>query len=459
MLIRFKVKNFLSFDEEEEISMISGKVRSKQEHLYKKNKLSLLKFTAIFGANAAGKSNLVTAMDLARHIITREIPPNCINHYFRINEKRKKENSKFEFEIVQGGKYYAYGFELVLNERSIKEEWLYELKPDNSEKLIFKRDTISKEIEFSQEFSKKTLEILKTYSGGMVSDDSILFLTEMNRNKGDLYEKERKLLPFREVYRWFERGFVVNYPDSELSPAYFLEKEKLDDINTLLPKLGLGITQCKIVTASQDELQQDIPMFPLNRILDDFKKQTEALRKKGAKIQDSGAVIRGPNSFFILKSDPDTQEILIQKLQMEHEKVGTWFEINEESDGTRRIFDLIELIISAKVGIRKVYVIDEIDRCLHPQLTYKLIKTYLDLVDQKEIQLIVTTHESHLMDLNMLRRDEIWFVEKNTHGSSHLYSLDQYNERFDKKIERAYLDGRYGGVPLFDKYFPLKEDE
>lgn len=459
MLIRFKVKNYLSFNTEEEFSMISGKVRSKQHHLSKSKNLNLLKFAAVFGANASGKSNLVNAMNFARYVITHEIPTNCVNQYFRINGDSKKETSKFEFEVKLDKKYYAYGFELVLNERSIKEEWLYELKPENSEKLIFKRSTSSKEIEFSTEFDKKTSEILRTYSGGMVSDDSILFLTEMNRNKGDLYEKEKKLASFREVYRWFKSGFIVNYPDSELSPAYFLEKEKLDEINNLLPRLGLGLTQCKIVTGSQDELQQHIPRIPLNDILSEFKKQTELWRKKGHDTHASGAFIRGPNDFFILKLDPETQEIIILKLQMEHEQIDTWFDIYEESDGTRRIFDLIELIISAKAGTKKVYVIDEIDRCLHPQLTYKFIETYLELVDQKEIQLIVTTHESHLMDLNLLRRDEIWFIEKDTEGASHLFSLDQYNERFDKKIERAYLAGRYGGVPLFDKYFPLKERE
>lgn len=455
MLIRFKVKNYLSFDKEEEIPMISVSGRLKQQHIHKSKKLNLLKFTAIFGANAAGKSNLVTAMNFARYVIIHEIPQNCINQYFRINNERKKETSKFEFEIKLDEKYYTYGFELVLNERTITEEWFYELKPDNSENLIFKRNLSSKKIEFSKEFDEKTLKILETYSGGMVSDDSILFITEMNRHKEDLYEKNKTLAPFCEVYRWFKSRFVINYPDGELSPAYFLEKEKLDEINNLLPKLGLGLTQCKIAPGNPDELQQYIPRLPLNKILDDFKKQTELWRKKGHDTRDNGAILRGPKAFFILKLDPETQDILIQKLQMEHERVDTWFDISEESDGTRRIFDLIELLISAKVGKKKVYVIDEIDRCLHPLLTHKLIETYLDLVDQKEIQLIITTHESRLLDLNLLRRDEIWFVDKDKDGSSHFISLAQYSTKFDKKIERAYLDGRYEGVPRFDEDWPM----
>lgn len=128
----------------------------------------------------------------------------------------------------------------------------------------------------------------------------------------------------------------------------------------------------------------------------------------------------------------------------------------EESDGTRRMLDLLELIFAAKSGSKKVYVIDEIDRSLHPHLTHKLIETYLDLVDKSEIQLIVTTHESYIMNLDLLRRDEIWFIEKDKEGVSSLYSLDEYNERFDKKIDKAYLDGRYGGVPFFDDPILIK---
>ena len=162
-----------------------------------------------------------------------------------------------------------------------------------------------------------------------------------------------------------------------------------------------------------------------------------------------------PGVFFILELDPDTQKIRIKKLQMEHERIDTWFDISEESDGTIRIFDLLELLISAKVGKKKVYVIDEIDRCLHPLLTHKLIETYLDLADQKEIQLIITTHESQLLDLNLLRRDEIWFVKKGKDGSSHFISLAQYGTHFDKRVVRAYLDGRYEGVPQLGEYCPI----
>ena len=84
--------------------------------------------------------------------------------------------------------------------------------------------------------------------------------------------------------------------------------------------------------------------------------------------------------------------------------------------------------------------------------------TFFNIARQRNIQLIVTTHESRLMDFELLRRDEIWFVNKRNTGESDIYSLEEYNERFDKKIDKAYLEGRYGGVPIFTTIFPLEGD-
>ena len=84
------------------------------------------------------------------------------------------------------------------------------------------------------------------------------------------------------------------------------------------------------------------------------------------------------------------------------------------------------------------------------------METFLNLAAETNIQLIVTTHESRLMDFDLLRRDEIWFVDKKTNGESDIYSLEEYNARFDQKIDKAYLEGRYGGIPIFSTIFPVE---
>ncbi|WP_152495384.1 AAA family ATPase, partial [Dehalobacter sp. UNSWDHB] len=132
------------------------------------------------------------------------------------------------------------------------------------------------------------------------------------------------------------------------------------------------------------------------------------------------------------------------------------FDFSEESDGTRRILDLIEILFS---GEGKVYIIDEIDRSLHPQLTYKFIQEFLTAARKRNIQLVITTHESRLLDFGLLRQDEIWIANKTLSGTTELYSLDEYNVRFDKKVDKAYLEGRYGGIPIFSTIFPVKEDD
>jgi len=436
--------------------MISGKVRSKPEHLHKGNKISLLKFAAVFGANASGKSNLVASMEFAQAVILNEVPVSAINDYCRINKENKSLPSSFEFEIKLGGRYYAYGFEVIVSESSIVEEWLYEIGPNMAEHEIFARDTKKKEIKFGKDFG---IPVLQTYADSMESNDTVLFLTEMNRNKDDIYLKDSSLLVFQEIYTWFERRLIINYPDAPISPIpyYIKNKKNLDEANKIISSLGLGISRFQIVDSNMDEIRKIVPSDVLKRVLEDINKEIIAAKKRGEKPMH-GVMLRGDDDFFFFNVDQNNLAHKIQTLRFEHEKNNVLFELKEESDGTRRMLDLAELIFAANSGSNNVYVIDEIDRSLHPQLTYKLIDTYLQLVDKSEMQLIVTTHEAHLLDFRLLRRDEVWFVDKNTDGDSSLYSLDQYNERFDKKIDKAYLDGRYRAVPLFDEIYAMNAE-
>ena len=105
------------------------------------------------------------------------------------------------------------------------------------------------------------------------------------------------------------------------------------------------------------------------------------------------------------------------------------------------------------------FIIDELDTSLHPQLTFRFVKMFLESGLSGRSQIIFTTHESSLMDFQLLRRDEIWFIEKDPEGRSEIYSLEDFNERSDRRIEKAYREGRYGGVPVFSTIFPTGKDE
>ena len=122
------------------------------------------------------------------------------------------------------------------------------------------------------------------------------------------------------------------------------------------------------------------------------------------------------------------------------------FSLKEESDGTIRLLDLLEILLSNSPNT--VYIIDEVSRCLHPLLTKQFISDFLSLAADRNIQLIVTTHEADLMDLDLLRQDEIGFVGKREeNGTSKIFGLDEFGARFDKRIRKAYLEGEYGGIP------------
>lgn len=143
----------------------------------------------------------------------------------------------------------------------------------------------------------------------------------------------------------------------------------------------------------------------------------------------------------------DNGNLNAKTFQFNHCNTTAVFSLNEESYGTIRLLDLIEILLC--IDQESVYVIDEINRRFHPLLTYKFIEEYLKIAEDYHIQLIVTTHESKIMDLNLLRKDEISFVNKNEQGESEFFSLNKFGERFDKKICTAYLNGDYGAIPTF----------
>ena len=105
-----------------------------------------------------------------------------------------------------------------------------------------------------------------------------------------------------------------------------------------------------------------------------------------------------------------------------------------------------------------VFVVDELERSLHPKLTQQFLKLFNEVHKDRRMQLVITTHESTIMDQALFRRDEIWFIERDTDNRSRVYSLDRFKERYDKVLSKAYLEGRYGAIPVF-KSFTYKEEE
>lgn len=145
----------------------------------------------------------------------------------------------------------------------------------------------------------------------------------------------------------------------------------------------------------------------------------------------------------------DNGKITITTIEFSHENKKVFFDLNEESDGTARLLDLIEILF--KVSDDRVFIIDEIDRCLHPSMTVKVIELFLSMAKKRNTQLIITSHESRLLASEMLRNDEICFVYKTAQGKSIINPLEKYQLRADKKVYAALFDGTLDAGPSFDE--------
>jgi AAA15 family ATPase/GTPase len=446
MLIKVLIGNFMSIGALQELSMVAGKVRGHREHLLTNKKVSILRFSALYGANASGKSNFINALDFSQKVIVNGIPKGFTQKYNRTMEQNKNNVSHFEFEIKVDDKFYNYGFEVLLSENSITKEWLYEINQDSSS-MIFTRNLSEKEYLIGRYFKDdEIIKRLQIYFDDTKTDESALFLSVMNRDKTELYKVKSELTIFSKIYKWFKYDLDINYPDRPFSNySYFMTKSNTEEICDAINKFSTGITNFKIIDAKREDLT--IPDNVLKRVHDDIEKRIIHAKKEALPLSQVGVVIRGDKDFYIFEVD-DNSNIITKTIEFEHGTYGT-FNICEESDGTRRILELVEILFAENNN--KVYVIDEIDRSLHPLLTYRFIESYLNSLGKKNIQLIVTTHESRLLNLDLLRRDEIWFVNKNSNGESELYSLEQFNERFDKRIDKSYLLGRYNAIPNFEE--------
>lgn len=448
MLSEFKVGNYLSFDEVQTFSMEAGKVRNKIDRVYLDGNFKLLKFMAIYGANASGKSNLVSSFDFAQTVIVRGVPTSCSNFYCRLKDDNKNKPTHFEFTIKIGNEKYVYGFDLLLSSASFVTEYLKQIRYGTTYKTVFFRDISTGKYEVNSFFKDTAInERLKIYAEDVKEDSSILFLQLMNQNKDSLYATDSDIKIYRRVYNWFKYKLSVNYPDRPITNySYLMDNESVDQIGKLLSSFGTGVSEFVIADVSLEKVAANVSKNIMQEIIDNLNEQKKLYKEKN--IDNSpAAMLRSTedNSMFIIELDGDN--VQCKTLEFKHKKTNAVFSLEEESDGTIRLLDLIEVLLSK--DSERIYIIDEINRRFHPLLTYKFVEEYLKLASTRNIQLIVTTHESKLMDFDLLRKDEIGFIDKGENGRSTIFSLDTFSERFDKKVCKAYFEGNYGAIPRF----------
>ncbi len=426
MLIGFKVRNFKSFKDLQYFSMTASKVRNNENHVIEKNNHKILKFSGMFGANGSGKSNLILAMSIVKNIIKKGISSLFNNLYFRGIGSNKKDDSYFEYELALNNKLYSYGFEINILKKEIVSEWLIDMTK-NKEKKIFERNL--KEKTYYSDIIDNKHSNFSNCLEEMKLNNQNLFLSEMVRRLIMSNNNDEFFNDIYNVFKFLMHDTIIIRPSTHklFDIDYIKQKEKI------LKALDIDIVDYITELSDIKNIKLKLPDNSFNNLINDI--DTLSLRYKNL-----SCTLRIENDIYTIKKQSDnTYDVC--SLKFIHNNNNS-FGAYEESDGTIRILELIDILLTND----KLFLIDELDSSLHPLLVSGLLKIFLN--SKTTNQLIITTNEIKILDFNLVRRDEIWFAEKNKNGESKIFSLEEYKDiaKFDKKIDKAYLEGRFGAI-------------
>ncbi|MBQ9692709.1 MAG: ATP-binding protein [Clostridia bacterium] len=405
MLLQFTVSNFLSFRDPVTFDMRPGNIQKEgalwDQHVYEDReggKTLTLPLGIIYGANAGGKSNFASALYFmwCRIFLGMQDPAIQIREAalepipFLLDAEMRSRPSLFSVRFKQDGCIYDYGFTIL--EKQIQEEWLY-TEQNGEETKVFHRFVEGEESTFDGTTAPEQLLELGTYA-----PSSILLLS--------MYQK---LLPLSVVYEWFRRLCILspNTHYSELDKRVFQDPEFAEFLSRALHEVDTGI--CKVAA---------------------HKKENAA-----PSSEESLSTSANQNVQYRLFTFHDTTA----KLPLP---------IGLESSGTRRLMHLLPGLYELERGQLHTLVIDELDNSLHPLLSQWFIRKFLAIPKTSRSQLIFTTHDSTLLSMDDIRKDEVWFMEKDGKGVSQLSRLSEFNTKPDLNYASGYLSGRFGGIPV-----------
>jgi uncharacterized protein len=439
MLIRFVVQNVLSFAESKEFNMLPRpKIRTPEGHKYSLQNVELLKLSAVYGANAAGKSNLVKALGLLQSLATGKISASKVHDARFKFDQSAQTKQMLAVEFVQKDTPYYYAVEIMDGEISTEELYRSGLgkSPDV---LLFERKKTEEgatQLTFSAPFEKDAKsQVLK----------SILLEEFLEKSKTILPWLAKRENPYlsevKSAFEWFEKTLQIISPESK--PAALALQMDFDQpfksfAHDMLCAYGLGISKIDVeVKPIEEVVRPEHNENTLETIRETFAGNEGFITLHHSQTGDELVVVK-ENGSVVGKQLKITQS---DKAGQEAE-----FHLNELSDGTIRLLDFLPAFWDVVLK-PKVYVVDELERSMHPALAKELVSTFSH--DPKTRgQLIFTTHESNLLDQSIFRQDEVWFAEKSPAGSTDLYSLSDFKEHHTIDIRKGYLNGRYGAIPF-----------
>lgn len=444
MLVKFSVENFLSIKQRIEFSMLAGKSSAHPAHVIKKCERTFLKGSFIYGANAAGKSNFIRAIDFARKVVLKNL--NSVRTdkmYFRLDNKCKNSPGIFQFDLYSNGNFYSYGFAISYSDTRILEEWLYQIN-DHGEICVFERginedgneSCVSKWI-FNDEKAEQKFNVYREAIKNKEMDQ-IFFLedvaTHTSQDDGEYY-------PFHDVMKWFKRIIVI-FPNSHFGRILdFVQNPSGKKLSNLLNYFDTGIEGITTIKKNIDDSVDDVPPHLIEEIRNEILKVAPKSRENGKFV----VLLRGKE---LIQISCKQGEFFMDKIGTDHGDKENLFEYQDESDGTRRLFDLLP--VYQLLEKNPIIFVDELDRSLHTMATIKFIEKFYESSEKTDSQLIVTLHDDKVLNLSLIRSDEIWFIERDTDHSSRMYPLAKFKIKLDSDVGREYLMGRYGAIPIFE---------
>jgi hypothetical protein len=433
MLISLTIENWQSFRDQTKLSMLASRERQHSERVPKndKYKIGILPVAAIYGGNASGKTKLFNALAFAKIFVSKVTQPEALiaREHFQLDSKCAKNPTKFSFELLIENVFYEFSF--TVTDTQVTEEKLIKLVGSKEKPIYYRILERPKPIEILDSTLKKDQRLQFVAEG---TRENQLFLTNTI---------DQKIDHFKKIYDWFKHNLTLISPNTSFAAfGQFMQKESPLHVqmNSALASLDTGITRLG---------GENIPIANLF-LPEELKiKISEELQEgESAHLSDSLG-----NRIVLTKKNG---VLSAQKLVSYH-KSSTGkevpFDLRQESVGTLRMIDLLPGFFTlCDPKVSKVFVVDELDRCLHTLLTRTLLETFFSsCTHETRSQLLFTTHDASLIDQKLFRRDEIWVTERDQHGITSLSSFGEYkNIRFDKDIRKSYLQGHLGGIPKID---------
>lgn len=413
MLVDFRFKNFRSFKDETVFSMVAS---SDKEHLSTNTVETgnssvprILKVSCAYGANASGKSNLIKAIQAMQSIVAKSaiVEPNMAlpAQPFRLSAAKVEEPTEFEITFFCDEVRYQFGFKFT--SKRIVSEWLIAYKTSKAQSW-YSRDYDPKKDDYEYKFGSHFLGA-KTLWRDATRPNSLFLSTAIQLNSEQL----------KPVFDWITENLVVfNNPDGPVfgnigSTVEHIKQQGADNVRRFLSVADIAIDNIELKSVPVQSFQFDAATGQLSN---------------------------------------SREDLMLPVFSHSTEEGSATFDLSEESHGTQRLFALAGPLFEILKNCR-VLIVDELDKSLHPLLVRHLIERFqISSELNNQAQMIFTSHDTSLLSPELLRRDQIWFAEKDRNQSSSLIPLTDFAPRKHEAFERGYLAGRYGAVPILREW-------